>query len=386
MTERIPARMVLAFARRYVAGPSVEHALRRADALWSERHIHSTLDVLGEHVSTPEQARAALAGYQEAARRIASRRWVSLSIKPGHFGHYVDPTLCETQVRALAAQAQTQGTRLTIDMEDVDLTDATLALYRRLKPGFPELGTVLQTKLFRTARDIEDLAGHGARVRICLGVYDVPAELGFTRKAEAKENLLRLLPRLLDTADVVEIATHDRRVIARAREILAEKRVPRERIEFQMLLGVPRAELQADLVADGWTVRVYVPYADSWSAAVAYLRRRLAESPSMALLVARNLFGRGYGGSSGAMLGTNHQAISSRSATVQTHTIATRPSRSSVALPAQPTSPALPARAVVFGSGSTATPYPSSRHASKVQSEPSRCVHSAATVPSPGTR
>jgi proline dehydrogenase len=113
------------------------------------------------------------------------------------------------------------------------------------------------------------------------------------RKAEAKENLLRLLPRLLDTADVVEIATHDRGVIARAREILAEKHVPRERVEFQMLLGVPRAELQADLVAAGWTVRLYVPYADSWSEAVAYLRRRLAESPSMALLVARNLLDRG---------------------------------------------------------------------------------------------
>ncbi len=293
MTERIPARLVLAFARRYVAGPSLEHALRYADALWSERHIHSTLDVLGEHVSTAERARAALDGYREAAREIAARPWVSLSIKPGHVGHYVDPALCEVHVRTLAALAQAQGTRLTIDMEDVDLTDATLALYRRLAPEFPVLGTVLQAKLFRTERDVEALAGLGARVRLCLGVYDVPAALGYARKAEAKENLLRLLPRLLDAVDVVEIATHDRGVISRAREILAAKRVPRERVEFQMLMGVPRTELQADLVAAGWTVRLYVPYADSWSEATAYLRRRLAESPSMALLVARNLLDRG---------------------------------------------------------------------------------------------
>jgi proline dehydrogenase len=292
MARRIPSRVVLAFARRYVAGAALDDAVRTADELWSTRRIRTTMDVLGEHVATPEDARKALDSYLRAAGQAATRPHVSLSIKPGHFGHDVDPALCERQVRTLAERCAAQGTRLTIDMEDVDLTDATLALYRRLLPGFPGLGIVLQARLFRTAGDVESLAGLHARVRLCLGVYDVSSRVGYTRKPAAKRNLLGLLPRLLDVADTVEIATHDVKVVERARTILAEKKATPERVEFLMLLGVPRRRLQDRLLAGGWPVRLYVPYADSWTDATAYLRRRLAETPSMAGLVLRNLFTR----------------------------------------------------------------------------------------------
>ena len=234
---------------------------------------------------------AALEAYLHAAAGAAERPHVSLSFKPGHFGHHVDPALCERQVRALAAHCETQGTRLTIDMEDVDVTDAALDLYRRLKPEFHGLGIVLQSKLFRTAADVESLQGLGARVRLCLGAYDVSADAGHRDRAEAKANFLRLLPRLLDVAAIVEIATHDAAVIDRTRELLVQRNVPRERVEFQMLLGVPRRKLQDALVADGGAVRLYVPYAESWDDATAYLRRRLVETPSLAGLVLRNLFG-----------------------------------------------------------------------------------------------
>jgi proline dehydrogenase len=293
VTNRIPARLVLAFARRYVAGASLDDALRTADELWESRHIRSTLDVLGEHVASPEQAKGALASYLRAAAQVAARPHVSLSIKPGHFGHYVAPALCKSQVRELAERCRVGGTRLTIDMEDVDLTDATLGLYRQLKPEYPNLGVVLQARLFRTADDVESLAGLDARVRLCIGVYDVPAGLGHVRKTDAKENLLRLLPRLLDVAAAVELATHDEQVLDRARRLLEERTIPRDRVEFQMLLGVPRERVQDELVAAGWPVRLYVPFAESWADATAYLRRRLAESPSMALLVLRNLVSRG---------------------------------------------------------------------------------------------
>jgi len=293
VAHRIPRRLVLAFAHRYIAGPSLDDALRVADDLWASRRIRSTLDVLGEQVTSPEQARAALEAYMRAAEGAAARPHVSLSFKPGHFGQLVEPALCERQARDLAARCERPHTRLTIDMEDTDLTDATLALYRRLRPEFPGLGLVLQSRLFRTAEDVENLAGLDARVRLCIGAYDVSGEMGYGTRYEAKENLLRLLPRLLDVATVVEIATHDRALVERIRGVLARREVARERIEFQMLMGVPRRKLQDALVADGWTVRLYVPYAESWDDATAYLRRRLVETPSIAGLALRNLFGTG---------------------------------------------------------------------------------------------
>lgn len=292
LAERIPAAAVKVAAGPYVAGDSLEAALACADRLWKERGIRTTLDVLGENVTSEARARHAGDLYLEAAERVVERPHVSLSIKPGHFGFHVRTSLLEQLVRRLATTCQRQGTRLTLDMEDRDLTDATLELYRALRPEFDVLGTVLQTKLFRTERDLESLAGLGARVRLCIGVYDVPPSAGYPRKADAKRNLLRLLPRALDLLDVVEIATHDQAVIAAARALLAGRDVAPERVEFQMLMGVPRRRLQDDLGAAGYDVRLYVPFAESWDDAVAYLRRRLAESPSTALLVATNLVKR----------------------------------------------------------------------------------------------
>lgn len=292
LANRVPAAGVRAAARPYVAGDSPQAALDFAAQLWTDRGIRTTLDMLGEHVTESSQARHACDVYLEAATRIVDRPWISLSIKPGHFGYHVDASLCERLVRELSERCQQQGTRLTLDMEDRDLTDGTLSLYRRLKPERDVLGMVLQTRLFRTEQDLETLAGLGARVRLCIGVYAVPRTAGHRTKRAAKDNLLRLLPRALEILDVVEIATHDEAVVEQARAILEERAVPREQVEFQMLMGVPRTELQDELVQAGYDVRLYVPFAEAWPDAVAYLRRRLAESPSLATLALRNLLRR----------------------------------------------------------------------------------------------
>ena len=289
LAQHIPSQAVIAFARRYVAGDSLAAALGCADQLWSSRGLCTTLDVLGEHVEQEHQARRALALYRAAAEAVRGRPYCSLSIKPGHFGMYVDPALCRGQVRELGELCQLQGTRLTIDMEDVDLTDATLGLYRELKPELPVLGTVLQTRLYRTPSDLESLRGLGARIRLCIGVYDVGAQHGYRSKRQAKDALIALLPRAFELCDVVEIATHDRNLLERARDVLSGTGTAADRVEFQMLLGVPRSAEQNQLVSEGRTVRLYVPFAESWDEATAYLRRRLAETPSMAGLVLRNL-------------------------------------------------------------------------------------------------
>ncbi|MBW2454037.1 MAG: proline dehydrogenase family protein [Deltaproteobacteria bacterium] len=293
MANRIPAAAVRAAASPYVAGDSLGGALELADSLWRERGMATTLDALGEEVRTAAQTDEALALYQRAADSAVDRPWVTLSIKPGQFGCRLDEQVCERQVRALADRCEAQGTGLTLDMEDTALTDGTIALYRRLRPEFSTLGMVLQTKLYRTERDLDSLATVGGRVRLCIGVYDVPAKLGFRRKTEAKDNLLRLLPRALDVLDRVEIATHDEDVIRQARRIVEASAGGRDRVEFQMLLGVPRQHLQDELVAAGYAVRLYLPFVDQWDDAEAYLRRRLAESPSLAGLVMRNLVSSG---------------------------------------------------------------------------------------------
>lgn len=289
MANRIPAAAVRLAASPYVGGDSLDSALELADSLWQRRGIRTTLDALGEEVHTAAQTEQALALYQQAADRARDRPWVTLSIKPSQFGCRLDRQICEQQVRTLARQCEAQGTGLTLDMEDTDLTDPTLALYRRLRPEFSTLGTVLQTRLFRTEGDLDSLAPVGGRVRFCIGVYAVPATVGHRRKAAAKDNLLALLPRALEVLDRVEIATHDEEVIRRAQRLVAATPGARERVEFQMLLGVPRQRLQDELMAAGHGVRLYLPFVDRWDDAEAYLRRRLAESPSLAGLVVRNL-------------------------------------------------------------------------------------------------
>jgi proline dehydrogenase len=289
MTNRIPAAAVRAAASPYVAGDSLASALELADRLWKDRGITTTLDALGEEVQTPQQSDHALALYRRVAAEVVDRPWVTLSIKPGQFGCRLDEGLCERQVRSLAAVCEAQGSGLTLDMEDTGLTDATIALYRRLRPDFGTLGLVLQTKLYRTEQDLESLASVAGRVRLCLGVYDVSGMLGYRHKQDGKDNLLRLLPRALELLDRVEIATHDQGVIRQAGRIIEATAGAQERVEFQMLLGVPRRQLQDELVAAGYAVRLYLPFVARWDDAEAYLRRRLAESPSLAGLVLRNL-------------------------------------------------------------------------------------------------
>lgn len=292
IANAIPAYFVRVFAAPYVAGDSLEKALSTADGLYRDRGVLTTLDVLGEMEKEREPVRKAVDLYLETASILKDRPHCTISVKPGHFGYYVDPQFCRDNIEELAARCQAQGTGLTVDMEDTDLTDFTLRLYRDFKPKYPVMGTVLQSRLLRTEADVDSLDGLNAHIRLCIGIYNVPAPLAYTSKREMKENLLKLLRKLIDRGHYVCVATHDIRYIEKARQVLAEMKVPRERFEFQMLLGVPRDRVQHELVSSGEKVRLYVPFAVHWDDAIAYLRRRMIESPFMAGLVLKNLVRR----------------------------------------------------------------------------------------------
>jgi len=292
VADLIPGRLVRVFAAPYVAGDSLEKGLAVADRLYRESGICTTLDVLGEAEKTEAKVRTAVQVYHRALEAIADRPYCTLSIKPGHFGYYVDPAFCATNIDALAQACQAAGRGLTVDMEDTDITDWTLETYRTLKAKYPVVGTVLQSRLFRTDKDVDSLRGIGAHIRLCIGIYNVPPSLALTNKREMKEALLKLLRKLAEDGAYVCIGTHDVEYIKKARAVLEEMKVPKDRCEFQMLLGVPREQIQKELIAAGYTVRLYVPFAEDWSDAVAYLRRRMVEGPSIIALVLKNLVRR----------------------------------------------------------------------------------------------
>lgn len=290
MVNLIPGPLVRIFAAPYVAGDSLEKALAEADRLHQKLGVTVTLDVLGEAETTEAKVKSAVEVYYRALAALKDRPWSTLSIKPGHFGYYVAPDFCRANIESFAKACQAAGRGLTVDMEDTDITDWTLALYKDLKPKYPLLGTVLQSRLYRTEKDIvEGIAGVGAHVRMCIGIYNVKKELAWTNKREMKEHLLTDIRKLAEGGHYVAVATHDVEYIRKARALLEELKVPKDRCEFQMLLGVPRDKVQKELIDAGYTVRVYLPFAEDWRDSLAYLRRRMIESPSMAFLVLKNI-------------------------------------------------------------------------------------------------
>jgi len=289
--------MVRWFARPYVAGDSLAAALRVAAEAWRDRGLLATLDLLGEDVDDPERIRASIGTYRSMVDALADDpRFAdrptrpSISLKPSAFTAGAREEAA-APIEELAAYAHTKGVALTVDMEDHRWTDLTLDLAVRLFERGYDVGTVLQTRLHRTEKDLARIPP-GMRLRLVIGIYPEAAEIAVTDRRAMKERLLAYAGALLARGARVEFGTHDVRCV----RAFAAKVAPKapDRCEVQMLLGVPRAKLQAQLrsgaLGPALPVRLYVPFATSWEEATAYLRRRMAESPSTAWLVLRNLF------------------------------------------------------------------------------------------------
>ncbi len=292
VVNMIPGRLVRVFAAPYVAGDSLEKALAVADRLYEEKGVETTLDVLGEAEKTESKVRGAVDAYLRALDAVKTRPYCTISIKPGHWGYYVSPELARRNIEEMAAACQAAGRGLTVDMEDTDVTEWTINLYRELKPKYPILGTVLQSRLYRTEKDLDAFDGLKANIRMVIGIYNVPAPAAMTKKRDMKEALLKESLILLNRGHYVCFATHDIEYVRRAWKTFQDKKIPKDRYEFQMLLGVPRDHIIKELRDGGARVRLYVPFASDWDDAIAYLRRRMLESPSMAALVVKNLFWR----------------------------------------------------------------------------------------------
>ena len=272
---------------RFVAGLEVEDVLRATAAL-NREGMAATLDSLGENVHTPEEAQRSAAIYHQLLDAIGERSLqANVSVKLTQMGMELSPGLAEQIVAGLVEHAVRVGTFVRVDMEGSAYTQATLDLVCRLHRNFPgSVGVVIQAYLRRSADDIAMLVREGIRVRLCKGAYQEPAALAFPEKADVDANYVRLTEMLLTSGTYHGIATHDPRMIAAAEKIARDRKLERGSFEFQMLYGV-RRDLQRSLVAQGWPVRVYVPFGREW---YPYFMRRLAERPANVLFLARNFF------------------------------------------------------------------------------------------------
>ncbi|HWP62928.1 MAG TPA: proline dehydrogenase family protein [Candidatus Binatia bacterium] len=276
-----------AMVARFVAGADLAEALEVIAGL-RERGLRWTVDVLGEAVTSVELAAAAADRYVRTIDALAERGLeVNVSLKLSQMGLLVDRAACRANVERIFAAAAARGGFVRIDMEDHTMVEATLALWRELRPHNPSSGVVIQAALRRSAADVEALIAEGARVRLCKGAYKEPPSVAFVTKAEVDRSFAALMERLLLAGTYPAIATHDIRLIRRAIAIAREHGIGPERFEFQMLYGV-RRDLQERLVREGWRVRVYVPYGTEW---YPYFMRRLAERPANVLFLLRSLAG-----------------------------------------------------------------------------------------------
>jgi proline dehydrogenase len=279
----VPKPVVRRLSSRYIAGPALADA-RRVVAQLNAQGKLATVDVLGEEITNPSEARSIARAYLDVLDAIDEDELdANVSVKLTGLGLKLDPELARANVRAIADR----GTFVRIDMEDSSTTDATLDLYDDLRAdGLENLGVVLQATLKRTVADARALAG--TNVRLCKGIYIEPPEIAFTDFEAVRANFVRALDALLDGGCYVGVATHDEWLIERGLHAVRERGLEPHEYEFQMLLGV-QPHLGDRLVREGHRLRIYVPFGRYW---YEYSLRRLQENPKVAGYIATDTFSR----------------------------------------------------------------------------------------------
>ena len=280
----VPKPIVGRVARRYVAGETLDDAVRTLRAI-NEEGAMGTVDVLGEEVHEPGKAADAVAEYLGLVERIMDENIdANISIKPTMLGLKIDQALCEENVAAIVERAAELDNFVRIDMEDHTCTEATIQLYRRMHEHQPtRVGIVLQSYLHRTIADVNDLLPLEPNIRICKGIYREPREIAWKDFETIRANFVYATEKLLSEGAYVGIATHDPYLVWAGMGIVDRLGLDPDRYEFQMLLGVD-PELRRIILANGHRLRVYVPYGRDW---YPYSIRRLRENPTVALHVMR---------------------------------------------------------------------------------------------------
>lgn len=284
----VPKLVVGRVASRYVAGERLEDALDVVARLNGEGSM-ATVDVLGESVADRAKATAAVDEYIRIFDQIERRGLDSnVSIKLTLLGLAIDETFCRDNVLAIAEAAAAHGNFVRIDMEDHPTHDATFRIYHHVHQRLGNVGVVLQAYMRRALADVDALPEEGASVRLCKGIYVEPRQVAWKGYDTVRQNFLAVLEKMLERSVYAAVATHDEFLVAGAIRLLHRFRVPRDRYEFQMLLGVEE-ELRRILIGRGHRMRIYVPYGRDW---YPYSVRRMRENPQVATHVVKAIVAR----------------------------------------------------------------------------------------------
>ena len=272
---------------RFVAGESITEAAAAIKKINAEG-CSASFDHLNESVTRRAETEAEVREYLNILEQIdRSGLNSNISIKLTQFGLAIDPELAYQNVRRVVEDAARRKIFVRIDMEGSDVTQITIDIFKRVRAefGLDDVGIVLQSYLYRTLADAEDLLQIPARIRICKGAYSEPPEAAYPLKKDTDDNYVRVMKLLLSSGVYHGIATHDPRMIAATIEHAQKEGIGKDQFEFQMLYGI-RRDLQTKLARDGYNLRVYVPYGKHW---YPYFMRRLAERPANIWFIMRNL-------------------------------------------------------------------------------------------------
>lgn len=291
----MPKKLIWIFSKRYIAGETIEDGLKACREL-NQQGIEVTVDLLGEFISTIEQAEENKNKYIEIIERFTSEGIIgNFSLKPTMFGLLIDTNICFANIEEVIKKAVEKNSFIRIDMEDSQCVDSELDIYRKFQQKYPaHVGLVIQAYLRRTKNDLINLSeihvnGTPLNFRLCKGIYVEPKHIAFKTYEEVCEHYLDDLNFMLDNHMYTGIATHDKFLVDSALNIIKEKNIDKTKYEFQMLYGVT-PELRASIVKQGYKMRVYVPFGKDW---FGYSTRRLKENPKIASHIIKALFFRG---------------------------------------------------------------------------------------------
>lgn len=280
------SRLTRPLVQRFVAAETLDDVLVRAEAI-NQQGLSVSLDLLGEHVGEEAAAVAARDAYIAILDRLVAQQIDgNISIKLTMLGLDISDDLTAESVEAIVEHAAQAGQFVRIDMEGSAYTERTLGIFRRTHDLFPQaVGIVLQSYLYRTDRDLEEMIERRARIRIVKGAYSEPDWIAWPEKAQVDERFRKHIMRLLVAGNYPAIATHDERILNGAMRYATRKEIDQRRFEFQMIYGV-RRDLQESICRAGYNTRIYVPFGSSW---YPYFMRRLAERPANLFFILRQL-------------------------------------------------------------------------------------------------
>lgn len=286
----VPKPIVRRFSKRYIAGSTIDEALAVVRDLRQQGAL-STIDILGEFITRREEAARNTEDYVRLLERIHAEgiTEANVSVKLSALGLLLDRQACLGHIRRLCELAAETRNFIRIDMEDSACTSPTIEIYKTLRADFGStVGVVLQSRLRRTLRDVDEIAREPSNFRLCKGIYIEPREIAFTDPELIRRNFVLVLDRMLELGCYVGIATHDELLVWEALRLVRQYGLDPSGYEFQMLLGVDE-QLRKILIAQGHRLRVYVPFGEHW---YAYSVRRLRENPQIAGYALKAMFRR----------------------------------------------------------------------------------------------